>query len=40
MDQFVYQAVIDSRFLSKEVREVLKQDPIELPLWDPMGSLA
>jgi bleomycin hydrolase len=40
MDEFVYQAVIDSRFLTKEVKDVLKKDPIVLPLWDPMGSLA
>lgn len=40
MDQFVYQAVVDPRFLSKEVRDVLKKEPILLPLWDPMGALA
>lgn len=40
MDEFVYQAVVDPRFLGKEVRDVLKRDPIVLPLWDPMGSLA
>ncbi|KAI0803888.1 peptidase C1-like family protein [Xylaria sp. FL0064] len=40
MDQFVYQAVIDPRFLSTEVKDVLKKQPIVLPLWDPMGALA
>ncbi|ROV97196.1 hypothetical protein VPNG_08821 [Cytospora leucostoma] len=40
MDEFVYQAVVDRRFLSKEVRNVLKKEPIVLPLWDPMGALA
>jgi bleomycin hydrolase len=40
LDEFVYQAVVDPRYLSKEVRDVLKQEPIVLPLWDPMGSLA
>ena len=40
MDQFVYQAVIDPRFLGSEVRDVLRGEPIVLPLWDPMGSLA
>ena len=40
MDEFVYQAVIDPRFLSNEVKDILKKDPIVLPLWDPMGSLA
>ncbi|OAA46964.1 Peptidase C1B, bleomycin hydrolase [Metarhizium rileyi] len=40
MDEFVYQAVVDRRFLSKEVRDVVGQEPTVLPLWDPMGSLA
>jgi hypothetical protein len=40
MDEFVYQAVVDPKFLSKDVRNVLDKDPIVLPLWDPMGALA
>ncbi|KAL2884062.1 bleomycin hydrolase [Colletotrichum sp. CLE4] len=40
MDEFVYQAVVDPRFLSKEVRGVVGTEPTVLPLWDPMGSLA
>jgi len=40
MDEFCYQAVVDPGVLSKEVRDVLKQDPKVLPLWDPMGALA
>ncbi|WYZ39072.1 hypothetical protein EsH8_III_000986 [Colletotrichum jinshuiense] len=40
MDEFVYQAVVDPRFLSKEVRDVIGTEPTVLPLWDPMGSLA
>ncbi|OLN85764.1 Bleomycin hydrolase [Colletotrichum chlorophyti] len=40
MDEFVYQAVVDPRFLSKEVKAVLGTEPTVLPLWDPMGSLA
>lgn len=40
MDEFVYQAVVDPKFLSKDVRNVLNKEPIVLPLWDPMGALA
>lgn len=40
MDAFVYQAVIDPQFVSKEIRDVLKMKPKMLPLWDPMGALA
>ncbi|KAI5921843.1 peptidase C1-like family protein [Camillea tinctor] len=40
MDEFVYQAVVDPQFLAQEVKDVLKQEPVVLPLWDPMGSLA
>lgn len=40
MDEFVYQAVVDPKFLGKDVRNVLNKEPIVLPLWDPMGALA
>ncbi len=40
MDEFVYQAVVEPRFVSTEVRDVLKTEPKVLPLWDPMGALA
>jgi len=40
MDEFVYQAVVEPRFVDKSVRDVLKMKPMVLPLWDPMGSLA
>ncbi|MCJ1242203.1 hypothetical protein MMC14_010210 [Varicellaria rhodocarpa] len=40
MDEFVYQAVVDPRFVSKEVRSILDKEPVVLPLWDPMGALA
>jgi bleomycin hydrolase len=40
MDEFVYQAVVDPKFVGKEIRDVLKTEPTVLPLWDPMGALA
>ena len=40
MDEFVYQVVVDPRFVSKEVKDVLGQKAKVLPLWDPMGALA
>jgi len=40
MDEYVFQAVVDPSFVGREILEVLKQDPIVLPVWDPMGALA
>ncbi|KIW12536.1 hypothetical protein PV08_09813 [Exophiala spinifera] len=40
MDEFVYQIVVDPAFVSKEIKDVLDQEPKVLPLWDPMGALA
>ena len=39
-DTFVYQAVVDKKYLNKEELEALNKKPIELKPWDPMGSLA
>ena len=39
-DQFVYQAVVDKKYLSKEELKALAAKPIVLKPWDPMGSLA
>jgi bleomycin hydrolase len=40
MDQFTYQIVVDPRYIPGAVKDILKQDPKHLPLWDPMGALA
>lgn len=40
MDEYTYQVVVDSRFVSQEVRDVLDQTPTVLPRWDPLGVLA
>ena len=39
-DKYVYQAVINKKFLTKDQAELLDQAPIELEPWDPMGTLA
>ena len=39
-DQFVYQAVVDKKYLSKEELKALQAKPVMLKPWDPMGSLA
>ncbi|KAG8147450.1 putative Bleomycin hydrolase protein [Naja naja] len=38
--EFVYEVVIDRKHVPEEVLEVLQQEPICLPAWDPMGALA
>ncbi|MHA8137882.1 C1 family peptidase [Lactobacillaceae bacterium Scapto_B20] len=38
--RFVYQVVINKQYLSNELKEAQKQDPIVLDPWDPMGTLA
>ena len=39
-DQFVYQAVVDKKYLNEKELKALKEKPIVLKPWDPMGSLA
>ncbi|XP_048839191.1 bleomycin hydrolase isoform X2 [Brienomyrus brachyistius] len=38
--EYVYEVVVDKKFVASEILEVMKQDPIVLPAWDPMGALA
>ncbi|GBF59706.1 bleomycin hydrolase [Trichophyton mentagrophytes] len=40
MDEFLFQVVVDQRYVAPNIRDVLKQKPILLPRWDPMGTLA
>ena len=39
-DSFVYQAVVNKKYLTKKEQEDYKKSPIVLKPWDPMGSLA
>ena len=39
-DEYVYQVVVDKKYLTDEERAVLDTEPVELAPWDPMGSLA
>jgi len=39
-DKYVYQAVVDQKYLDQALLEALKLEPIHLDPWDPMGALA
>lgn len=39
-NEYVYQVVVNKKFLSPGFKEKPEQAPIHLPPWDPMGSLA
>ncbi len=39
-DEYVYQVVVDKKYLTDEERAALESEPIVLAPWDPMGSLA
>lgn len=39
-DKYVFEAVVNKKYLSAADKKVLKQKPIELRPWDPFGSLA
>ena len=39
-DNFVFQAVVNKKYLSKKQLKALEEKPIELNPWDPMGTLA
>jgi len=39
-DEFMYEVVVDKKFVPKDVLDVFQQKPVVLPAWDPMGTLA
>lgn len=38
--EYMYQVVVNKKYLTKEQLDILDTEPIELNPWDPMGSLA
>ena len=39
-DKYVFQVVINKKYLNEEELKVLESEAIELDPWDPMGTLA
>ena len=39
-DEHMFEIAAPKKFLSAKMKDGLKQDPVVLPAWDPMGSLA
>lgn len=38
--EFGFEVVVDKKFVPQDILNVFNQDPIVLPAWDPMGTLA
>ena len=38
--EFVYEVVVDKKYVPADVMAVQEKEPLVLPAWDPMGSLA
>lgn len=39
-DEYNYQVVVHKKYLAPDMQKALEQEPVILPPWDPMGSLA
>jgi bleomycin hydrolase len=39
-DEYVYEVVVRKEYLSRELLKVLDTQPVLLPYWDPLSSLA
>ncbi len=35
-DEYMFRLVVETKYVSEKVKELLKQKPIRLPAWDPM----
>uniref|UniRef100_A0A7C4TBI1 Aminopeptidase n=1 Tax=candidate division WOR-3 bacterium TaxID=2052148 RepID=A0A7C4TBI1_UNCW3 len=38
-DDYVYEVIIDIKYLPEEIKKIFQQEPIHLPIWDPMAEL-
>ncbi len=38
-DDYVYEVIINVKYLPEEIKKIFEQKPIHLPLWDPMAEL-
>ena len=38
--EFVFEVVVDKRFVPEEILQICNVEPTVLPAWDPMGNLA
>ncbi|MEO0185440.1 MAG: C1 family peptidase [candidate division WOR-3 bacterium] len=38
-DDYVYEAIVNTKYLPEEIKKIYKQKPIHLPLWDPMAQI-
>ncbi len=38
-DDYVYEVIINKKYLSAETKKIFEQKPIHLPIWDPMSEL-
>jgi len=39
-DEYLYEIVIDKKYLPDEIKKLYEKEPVKLAPWDPMGSLA
>ena len=39
-DKYLYEVVVDKKYVDAELLKLLEGQPTSLPPWDPMGSLA
>ena len=39
-EEYMYELVVDKKYVPKSVLKILERDPVALNPWDPMGALA